>query len=230
MKLLLDRELRGFPYRAYKFALRRLVKQVEPYHPVSMNGEILSIGERRCADRWGIISELLSEGAKTLVDLGCAEGYFVSTAAKEYGCFALGIDADVRRLTIAQDLNVINKNVHAGFMYANMTMEFLRTLPKFDVVIFLAVLHHVMYEHGEDYAREYMRCIREKTGKALVFEMGQSNETAMYWAPLLPSMGPDPHEWIRKFLLSCGFSEVVKVGETDAYQSDLRRGVFIARP
>ena len=177
-----------------------------------------------------IISSVLSESAATVVDLGCAEGYFVSRAAQDFGCFALGVDADVRRLTIAQDLNVINKNANAGFMYAQITMDFLRKMPSFDVVIFLAVLHHVMYENGVDYAREFMQCIREKTKKALVFEMGQSNETSMAWAKQLPDMGADPHQWIREFLLSCGFSDVVKAGETDAYHSESRRGVFVARP
>ena len=52
MKLLLDRELNGLPYRAYRFALRRLVKQVQPYHPVSMDGKLLSKGERALRFTW----------------------------------------------------------------------------------------------------------------------------------------------------------------------------------
>lgn len=230
MKLLLDRELNGLPYRAYRFVLRRLVKQVHPYHPVAMDGKLLAPGERNCNDRWQILRNVLAEGADSLLDLGCAEGYFVSRAAREYGCFALGIDADVRRLTIAQDLNVISRNEYAGFMYAHMNMEFLRKLPQFDVVVFLAVLHHVMYEHGVDHARELMSGIRMKTKKVLLFEMGQSNEKSMHWASHLPDMGSDPQEWIRSFLLSCGFSTAEKVGETDAYQSSSRRSIFLARP
>lgn len=230
MKLLLDRELNSLPYRAYRFVLRRLVRQVQPYHPVAMQGKVLSQGERQCSDRWQIIRDVLAQGADTMLDLGCAEGYFVSRAAEEYGCFALGIDADVRRLTVAQDLSVINKNECAGFMYAHVSTDFLRKLPQFDVVVFLAVLHHVMYEHGVDHARELMTAIRTKTKKALVFEMGQSNETSMSWASLLPDMGSDPQEWIKHFLLSCGFSEVSKMGETDAYHSNERRSVFVARP
>jgi hypothetical protein len=85
-----------------------------------------------------------------------------------------------------------------------------------------------MYEHGVDYAREFMKLIREKTAKSLIFDMGQSNESAMQWAPLLPDMGSDPHEWIAEFIRSCGFSHVIKAGETDAYQSKVRRAVFVA--
>jgi O-antigen chain-terminating bifunctional methyltransferase/kinase len=230
VKLLLDREFRGLTHRLHRFVIHRLINQLEPYHPISMEGKLLAAGERQCSDRWAVISEVLSEGPDSVLDLGCAEGYFVSRAAEEYGCFTLGVDADVRRLTIAQELNVINKSNRAGFMYANISPEFLRKLPPFDVVIFLAVLHHVIYEHGVDYAREYMKCIRDKTRKALIFEMGQSNETSMHWATLLPDMGSDPHAWMTEFLMSCGFSKVAKVGETDAYQSKSRRGVFVARP
>ena len=230
MKLLLDREFRGLTHRLHRFVIRRLIKQLEPYHPISMEGKLMAAGERQCSDRWTVISKVLSEGPETVLDLGCAEGYFVSRIAREYGCFTVGVDADVRRLTVAQELNVINKNDRAGFMYANISPEFLRKLPPFDVVIFLAVLHHVMYEHGVDYARECMKCIREKTRNALVFETGQSNETSMYWARVLPDMGPNPHDWITEFLTSCGFSEVAEVGKTDAYQSNFRRGMFVARP
>ena len=115
-------------------------------------------------------------------------------------------------------------------MYANLSMEFLRKLPQFDVVIFLAVLHHVMYEHGVDYARGFMQCIRGITKKTLVFEMGQSNEKSMYWAKLLPDMGAEPHQWLKEFLLSCGFSQAEKVGETDAYHSNSRRSIIVAHP
>ena len=68
MKLLLDRELNGLPYRAYRFALRRLVKQVQPYHPVSMDGKLLSKGERDCSDRWQVIRDVLAQGADSVVD------------------------------------------------------------------------------------------------------------------------------------------------------------------
>ena len=230
MRLPLEGEFSGLTHRLHQFVIRRLVKQFEPYHPISLNGEMIAAGERQCSDRWAVLNKVLSEGPETVLDLGCAEGYFVSRAAQEYGCFTLGVDADVRRLTLAQELNVINKNDRAGFMYADINAEFVRKLPAFDVVILLAVLHHVMYEHGLDYAREYMKCLREKTRKALVFEMGQSNERSMHWASLLPDMGADPHTWIIDFLISCGFTQVVKAGETDAYHSDLRRGVFVARP
>jgi 2-polyprenyl-3-methyl-5-hydroxy-6-metoxy-1,4-benzoquinol methylase len=230
VQLLLNGEIGGLSKFLHKLAIRRMIKEINPYHPISIEGEIVSTGERDCSDRWFVINEVISKHPGSVLDLGCAEGYFVQRAAREHGCFVLGVDADVRRLTVAQDVNVLNRNERAGFMYAHITPEFLGKLPTFDTVIFLSVLHHVMYEHGVDHARDFMKLIREKTAKSLIFDMGQSNETAMQWASLLPDMGANPEEWIAEFLRSCGFSEVIKVGETDAFRSNVSRAVFVAHP
>jgi SAM-dependent methyltransferase len=230
VQLPINDEIGGLTHFLHKVVIDRLIKRERPYHPISIEGKLVSAGERGCTDRWAVIDEVLTKYPGAVLDLGCAEGYFVQRAAQEHGCFVLGVDADVRRLTIAQDVNLFNKNERAGFMYAHITPEFLATLPTFDTVIFLSVLHHVMYEHGVDYARDFMKLIREKTAKSLIFDMGQSNETMREWAGLLPDMGADPYEWIADFIRSCGFSEVIRAGETDAYKSDVRRALVVAHP
>ncbi|HEX4155396.1 MAG TPA: DUF1698 domain-containing protein [Acidobacteriaceae bacterium] len=230
MQLRTDREGSSVYRLLQKLALRKLIREINPYHPIHIEGQTISAGERNCQDRWLVIQKVIAESRGTVLDLGCAEGYFVQRAAREYGSFVLGVDADLRRLTIAQDTNLLNKNERAGFMYAHITPEFLSQIPAFDTVIFLSVLHHIMYEHGIDYARRFMKLIREKTAKSLIFDMGQSNETAMEWASLLPDMGPNPEIWIKEFLRSCGFSNVTEVGQTDAYKSSVVRTIFLARP
>jgi O-antigen chain-terminating methyltransferase len=226
----LDSEFKGFFRYLRNAVVRGQIRQIEPYHPLSVNGKLIASGERGCSDRWTVIREVISQSPGPVLDLGCAEGYYVRRIAGELGCLALGVDADLRRLTIAQDLSLLNKSERAGFVYARLTPEFLATLPVFDTVIFLSVLHHVMYEHGEDYARNFLKIIRSKTARSLVFEMGQSNETEREWAPLLPNMGADPHEWIAAFLHSCGFSQVTKAAQTDSYKGTVRRALFVARP
>jgi O-antigen chain-terminating methyltransferase len=163
--------------------------------------------------------------ARTLLDLGCAEGYFVQQAAKS-GLLAVGVDADVLRLSIAHASATLSRIQGAGFIYAELTPEFIDTLPTFDAVLFLSILHHIMYERGVDYAREYMRRLKPKVGKFMMFDMGQSNETGHEWASLLPDMGTDPHAWIAEFLSSAGFRSIEKVADTDAYQGPVRRALF----
>jgi len=231
MQLRLERQFSPFLNAAQRILLGRLVKDYESYHPVSLGTRCLSHGERSCTDRWNLVASYLRDlGPSSLIDLGCAEGFFVQQAAKTLDCFALGIDADLRRLTTAHMSATLNAVPQAGFMYGNIDEALLRRLPQFDVVVFLSVMHHLMYEHGIGYARKIAMAIRRVTRQCLVFDMGQSNETQHAWSTLLPDMSPSPEVWITEFLHSAGFSSVEVVGDTDAYKSEARRYLFIARP
>ena len=227
MKITIGQELDRVPGFLYGLAVRRIARSYQPYQPVSIKGFEICPGERKHSDRFVTIRQSIeSLGARTLLDLGCAEGYFVEQAAAQCGCVALGVDADVRRLSLAQASATLNRVHGAGFMYGQLTPEFIAMLPSFDAVIFMSVLHHIMYEHGVDYARDYMHGLRAKVGKFLIFDMGQSDETENEWAALLPDMGGDPHAWVADFLRSTGFSKVEKLVDTDAYQGSTKRALF----
>jgi hypothetical protein len=115
-------------------------------------------------------------------------------------------------------------------MYGELTPEFVRMLPMFDAVFFMSILHHVMYERGVEYALEYMKGLRTKASKFLIFDMGQSDETENAWASLLPDMGSNPHLWVTHFLESAGFSKVEKLADSDSYQGSAKRALFCLIP
>ena len=208
-----------------------LTRAYQPYQPVSLAGGRSRSGERLSGDRWELIRPvLMRHRIDTLLDLGCAEGFFVRQAAASAGCFALGIDADIRRLTVAQTASVLDETHNAGFMLARITPDFVDRLPEFDAVLFLSVLHHVMAEHGEAHARDLMQRIRRKTKRLLIFDMGQSDETAQAWSKQLPAMGAVPHLWIAEFLRSAGYATVEPLGAAEGYQDGGRRTVFLLRP
>jgi SAM-dependent methyltransferase len=231
MRLTLERQFSPLLDKSAKFLLKRMIASYEPYHPVFIGDRQIAAGERSCLDRWTRIEALLRDaGVRSVLDLGCAEGYFIQRSARDLGCLALGVDADRRRLTVARMATNINEIERAGYIYGKISPDFVKTLPPFDGVIFLSVLHHVMYEHGVDYARQLMSAIRAITRKCLIFDMGQSNETQHEWAKLLPQMTPDPATWIAGFLKTAGFATVESIGQTDAYKSEARRELFIARP
>jgi cyclopropane fatty-acyl-phospholipid synthase-like methyltransferase len=228
MKIRIGSELAGVAGFFYGQAVRRIAASYSPYQPVTIRGSQLCRGERCHLDRWNMVEGCIrATGAKTLIDLGCAEGYFVERAASACGCIALGVDTDVRRLSLAQASATLNRVHGAGFMYADLTLEFIDTLPVFDGVLLMSVLHHVMYEHGVDYARDYLRRLRPKAGRFMIFEMGQSDETENEWSRLLPDMGNDPHAWIAEFLKQVGFGGVKELDSTDAYQGKTKRAVFL---
>jgi cyclopropane fatty-acyl-phospholipid synthase-like methyltransferase len=231
MKINIAEELNGVSGFLYERAIRRIARSYDPYQPLVIKGRQICSGERKHSDRFATIRSIIgSTGAKTVLDLGCAEGYFVEQAAAQCGCFALGVEADVRRLSLAQASVTLNRVQGAGFMYGDLTPDFIRTLPQFDAILFMSVLHHMMYERGLDYALEYMKGLRAKASKFVIFDMGQSNETENEWARLLPDMGANPHLWIQKFLQSAGFSKVEKLADSDAYQGAVKRALFCLTP
>ena len=211
----------------FRFAVRRFIKSYRGYQPVSFEGHLIQSGKRDFEHRWTLIRrEAVECGARSLLDLGCAEGYFVLRAARELGCFSLGIDANVRRLTVAQNINTLDRNERTGFMYANIDTDSLSRLPKFDIVLFLSVLHHFMREHGIEYCREVLSIIRTKTNKLMIFDMGIRSELSD-WAKALPSATEEPAAVIAMFLRSAGFSQIDLIGQTIALK---KRGNTVVRP
>jgi SAM-dependent methyltransferase len=229
-KLRLDFRFPSHWQALHRFIIARLARSYEAYQPVRIGDRKLAHGARACLDRWSQIESILQRtNAKSVLDLGCAEGYFVQQAALR-GCVALGVDADVRRLTIAQSTSVLNGIAGAGFLYGHISADFIDALPSFDVTLFLSVLHHVMYAQGIDQAAQMMKSVLKRTRLGLVFDMGQSNEAVHSWSRLLPRMEPDPKIWIAKFLKEVGFSQVELLHDTDAYGSGERRHLFFCRP
>ena len=210
---------------------RTLIRSFSLYQPVYLRGKLIKRGDRDIWDRWEMIrKEIVSLNAKSVLDLGCAEGFYVIQSAKEFGCISVGVESNVARFNVAQSQLALERSMPVGFILGVVDQGFLDKLPSFDLVIFMSVLHHIMYRKGEDYCRQILQKLRAKIGKAMIFEMGQSDESFHDWSKQLPDMGTDPHMWIEKFLLSCGFSHVTKIGESDSYRSGRKRAIFRVEP
>jgi SAM-dependent methyltransferase len=213
-----------------KFTIARLARSFGTYQPVTLDGAVLAEGDRGCAARWQLMESAFARfDVASVLDLGCAEGYFTRRAAAK-NCVALGVDGDIRRVTIAQSVAFYEGASGVGFLHARIDPAFVAKLPRFDLVIFLSVLHHVIGEQGMDAAHRLMQAVRSRTVKTLIFDMGQSNETQFAWARTLPAMEPDPAAWIADFLRRCGFSSVQMLGESEGYQRLHSRALFMAAP
>lgn len=228
---LFSKSLKPFPRFLQRLYFKSLLRSVPNYQPILLKGGLAGDRGRNCHDRWQMIKkEILSRKVETLLDIGCAEGFYVLSAAKECGCLSIGIDSDPRRLAIAQN-QLLTENISgAGFILGMVGHETFNKIPKSDIMIFMSVMHHIMYTFGKDYCLNYLKKLKPSIGKVMIFEMGQSNETKNVWASKLPDMGKNPHQWIKNFLLSAGFSKVTKVGESDSYQKDRERAIFTVEP
>ena len=221
---------KSWPNFLRKIYKKSLIKSFPLYQPVWQNGKLAS-SDRDCSDRWQLIEkELGKEKIETLIDLGSAEGFYVLNSAKNFGIFSLGVDADERRISVAQMQLTDEKIENAGFVFSTINEKFIKKMPVFNVVIFMSVAHHMIREIGEEKTREIISLIKQKTNKFMIFEMGQPNEIENKWVKDLPEMKPNPEEWIKKFLMSCGFSEVIKIGESQGYGKKAKRSLFKAIP
>jgi O-antigen chain-terminating methyltransferase len=206
------------------------LKSYEIYQPVLVAGAHTT-SARDCQVRWDAIEKVLeATEAKSLVDLGCSEGYYVVQAARKGLPFAVGVDFDQRRAFTCMNQVILNDLQHAGFMMGSVDPAFIAALPRFDAVIFLSVLHHLLYQRGQDFCHDLLVALREKVGKVMFFEMGQSDETKESWAKQVPDMGPDPHAWIERFLLDAGFSRAEKIALAPAFSGQVNRAVFAVYP
>jgi cyclopropane fatty-acyl-phospholipid synthase-like methyltransferase len=217
--------------RAAAGAIQRLhLRSYEIYQPVVTTSGY-SGGVRECEARWDAIAPVLAASeARSLVDLGCSEGYYVLRAARAGLPFNLGIDFDQRRMFTCTGQMVLQDLPHAGFLMSPVDETLLEALPRFDAVIFLSVIHHMMYQEGVDYARRILQLVAARTGKVCFFEMGQSDEHKESWAKKMPDMGPDPHEWVRRFALDNGFSRAEKLAQASSFAKETSRALFALYP
>jgi hypothetical protein len=99
-------------------------------------------------------------------------------------------------------------------------------VPPADMVLFLAVWHHLAKAHGLDAATDMLRQIWSQTRKVMFFETGEAHATRDFG---LPAFDPDPKTWITKYLTEeCDQGVVVHLGSVPAPQpsSDGTRNLF----
>src|SRR6185312_9740145 len=200
------------------------------YQPVEIGGKRFA-NVRDTDARWQAVSQVLRDyGVRNLIDIGCAEGGFVRRAAADNNCFAIGIEAT--DTAIVGELARLHDRVQrAATVRAFMTPEAIRSLPQFDVVLCLSVLHHVIRAFGIVAAEQFLRALATRVNKVLVFEIGTADETS--WMSFLPEESQGQHGqeiFVRELLQRCGFHNVQVIAESAAYHREVQRFLFTAEP
>ncbi len=136
------------------------------YQPVEIGGKRFA-NVRDTDERWQAVSQVLRDyGVRNVLDIGCAEGWFVRRAAADNNCFAIGIEAT--DTAIVGELARLHDRVQrAATVRAFMTPEAIRSLPQFDAVFCLSVLHHVIRAFGIAAAEQFLRALATRVGKVL---------------------------------------------------------------
>ena len=104
--------------------------------------------------KWQIIKSQLDENDKTLLDVGCNEGYLVFWAI-EMGISALGIDAKKA---------YINKDANEALKQFTLTPENIDEIGQYDVILLLSVQHQ-WQKFGKEKSLEMLQKLGNKAGK-----------------------------------------------------------------
>lgn len=162
-----------------------------------------------------------------MLDIGCAEGWFVRRAAADLNLFAVGIEAT--DVGIVGELARLHDRVpRAAVARAFVTPEAIRGLPQFDAVLCLSVLHHVIRGFGLGVAERFLQVLATRVSKVLVFEIGTAGESS--WTEFLPEQSQGQEAFVRQLLERAGFRNVRVIAESAAYHREVQRLLFVAEP
>lgn len=111
--------------------------------------------------RWSLIESNLTGDDMTLLDIGCAHGYFTHRAAT-HGIHSTGIDNSEKRIIYAKRKY---ENANLKFEHKNISPENIRSIPSVDVTLFLTVHHHWVSSYGYDTGMEMFKVACSKCNK-----------------------------------------------------------------
>jgi 2-polyprenyl-3-methyl-5-hydroxy-6-metoxy-1,4-benzoquinol methylase len=113
---------------------------MKPYQPRWVRGQATTPSERDAETRYLAIKDALGDHEiERVLDFGAYGGYFSFRLAEDFGCRVVAVD-DHHELKrgIAANRNPLVEGVHH-----RMSVDEVRELGSFDVVLALSVLHHV---------------------------------------------------------------------------------------
>jgi 2-polyprenyl-3-methyl-5-hydroxy-6-metoxy-1,4-benzoquinol methylase len=201
----------------------------EPYEPVKCGDDFYE-GMRDYDERWIILKEcLLKLQAKSMLDIGCAEGWFLRCAAEELGCFGFGVEAGESRWLRGEISRIHDCVENYAVIKAKLSPERIECLPIVDVVVCLSVVHHIFRTTGVEEARRFVASLRTRGRKGMIFEMGTSKEEWLRDNPHMSGMADNADDHVRDFLKSAGFTRVEVLGESRSIFKDSSRTMFLAQ-
>jgi SAM-dependent methyltransferase len=213
--------------------LRTAFKALQPkrsYEPLEIGGRKYP-SKREAETRWTAIAAAIELfGARSILDIGCAEGWFLRRAAHEFGCFAIGVDGDERRVMLGEIARLHDGVDRVAVMKSKLQPDSIVQLPRCDIVLCLSVLHHVIRRAGLSAAEAFLGAVCSRAGKALLFEIGTSDEKELHWSGILPDMPGGQEEFVTGLLARCGMQNIRVVASTPGLRKDAARLLFAAEP
>jgi len=182
-------------------------------------------GSREETDlRWNQIKKKLTKDKiNNILDLGSAEGIFLKKSSK-LKIFSLGVEADERRFLLS---NYINKYRAYGVIFNKISLQFIKTLPKFNSALYLSVHHHILANLGEKKATLILKEIFNRCEKSMFFETAMWNENSKNWNKnYKKNLQNMTEEKIIDFFNRLGAKKIEIIGNTKSYNKGFKRPLF----
>jgi SAM-dependent methyltransferase len=212
-------------------------QKVTDYHPSLDHAGNLIGGLRDSRARLRLIEECVDFTGKHVCDLGCSGGFFAFEVARKAKSVT-AVDANKELIEQnrrnARDLGYSN----IEFIDELATPQFVSTLPRFDVVLFLSVFHHIIINSklfpwsGSSDRKEALELIREINHRTdvLVFEMGETWESFTKWGSTLNATIDNTREWIPKHVFGTSYKSVTTLRGVGYQRLPFNWMPWLARP
>ena len=215
--------------RALLWQVFRIARPRRVYEPVEIGGRRYQ-NKRDAELRWEAIAAAIRHyDARSVLDVGCAEGWFLRRAAEDFGCFAIGIDGDDRRVILGEVARLHDGVERVAVMKGRLTPEDIGRLPPCDIVLCLSVVHHVMRDGGMAAAEKFVR--RSPRARRRRSSSRSAPPTrGVKWTSALPGMPAGQEAFVRDLLGTCGLDNIRVIARSPGLQGDADRLLFAAEP
>ena len=182
---------------------------------------------RKCEDRFKLMLGFLKErglagSGLRVLDLACSYGWFVRGFLKN-GFNATGIDRDSASVKIGETAYRID---HKNIFTSTIESFIKKNTEKFDIVLFLSVLHHYGLGLEKHSPGEILRLIDNVTDRVLFLDSGQNHE--LWFKKRLPEWDED--YLIRLIKEKTSFKSVIPLGKDEdgvgIYKGNYGRTLF----
>lgn len=164
--------------------------------------------------RLRIIKNEIDFIGKRVLDLGCADGSLTFLIANEAKSIT-AVDANIKHIETNKETANILGFENIEFICEQIAPEFLKSLPKYDVVLFASVFHHILtnsnsYEWNNQNQSEIFEILDTvaSLGTIYVFEMGEPHGYGHIGKPLKATVGEEPYEWVSSHVYGPEFKDV----------------------
>ncbi len=219
-----------FPYLYISYVrILNLVEKYQPtYNPNNFKLFVHDSPRRNTEDRVKFIEKNLDfKKIGSFLDIGSLFGYFVFRLAEKRKIFGQGMDISSIYTAYSRAIADLNEIENVSFTTMKLTKESVNTLPKYDLILFLNVFHHIVHFEGFPAADKIMKTLAKKC-RYFVFETGIFTEKGEYWSDDLAFMGKYPELWIREYLGKLGFS-IIAVKNFSTHLNSIKRPMFICK-